>query len=338
MSKKVLVTGGCGFIGSNLVHSLHEYGFDVTVVDDLSTGDLGNLIELPIRVVTGDTLPIYEASEAAASDSDKVLVVTSDFAVDQILQNIRSGSYDVIMHLAANPRVEYSVNYPVETHEANVFKTVALFKAAADSNSRVVFSSSCAVYGDAKTIPTPESEVKNPNSPYGLQKLQCEEYATLFNKLYEMDIVCLRYFNVYGPRQLGGSAYSTAVSAWCNAVHNNSPLRSDGDGTQTRDMVYVGDVVKANILAAIREERFNAEAINIATGSSISNNQIIDNFLSRFPGIQVVHAPERPGDVKHTLSDITLMRHVLGLTETTSFELGLEETLRWWSSVGESSG
>ena len=187
-------------------------------------------------------------------------------------------------------------------------------------------------------MPTKECYGKAPKSPYAWQKSAIEDYARICWQLWKLDIVCLRYFNVFGPGQYGDSPYATAVSAWCNAVHNNSPLRSDGDGTQTRDMVYVGDVVKANILAAIREERFNAEAINIATGSSISNNQFIDNFLSRFPGIQVVHAPERPGDVKHTLSDITLMRHVLGLTETTSFELGLEETLRWWSSVGESSG
>jgi UDP-glucose 4-epimerase len=337
LDKRILITGGCGFIGSNLVHALHEQSAKITVVDDLSTGNLENLMSLPIRVVTGETLPLYDANYSN-NDSDKVLVITCDFARKEIFEKINAGEFDVIIHLAANPRVEYSVNYPVETHEVNVHKTVGLFKYAANSNTRVVFSSSCAIYGDAKDIPTSEMCVTNPNSPYGLQKLQCEEYATLFSKLYDMDIVSLRYFNVYGPRQLGGSAYSTAVSAWCNAIQNGSPLRSDGDGTQTRDMVFVGDVVKANILSATRDEKFNGEAINIATGTSISNNQIIDLFLERFPRADVVHAPTRPGDVKHTLADNSKMKELLNLRETTKFKDGLASTFSWWASLGESNG
>ncbi len=337
MNKRILVTGGCGFIGSNLVHALHSQSANITVVDDLSTGNLENLMSLPIRVVTGDTLPLYDMQHSKA-DKDKILVITADFAHKEVLQKVNDGEFDVIMHLAANPRVEYSVNYPVETHEVNVHKTVGLFKYASNSNTRVVFSSSCAIYGDASEIPTSETCSSDPNSPYGLQKLQCEEYAELFSKLYDMDIVSLRYFNVYGPRQLGGSAYSTAVSAWCNAVKNKTPLRSDGDGTQTRDMVFVGDVVKANILSAIRKERFKGQAINVATGGSISNNEIIKLFLDRFPGTAVVHAPPRPGDVKHTLADNSKMKELLGLKETTRFEDGLEETFSWWESLGDENG
>ncbi len=337
MNKRILVTGGCGFIGSNLVHALYEQSAKITVVDDLSTGTLENLMTLPIRVVTGETLPLYDANHSE-NDSNKILVITCDFARKEIFEKISAGEFDVIMHLAANPRVEYSVNYPVETHEVNVHKTVGLFKYAANSKTRVVFSSSCAIYGDAKDVPTSEECVTNPNSPYGLQKLQCEEYATLFSKLYDMDIVSLRYFNVYGPRQLGGSAYSTAVSAWCNAIQNKSSLRSDGDGTQTRDMVFVGDVVRANILSALRNEKFNGEAINIATGTSISNNEIIDLFLERFPDAHVVHAQPRPGDVKHTLADTSKMKSLLSLNETTEFKTGLNETFSWWKSLGENNG
>jgi UDP-glucose 4-epimerase len=336
VKKSILVTGGCGFIGSNLVHKLHSLGVKVTVVDDLSTGNLENLMSLPIRVVNGDMLHLY-AHQHSDEDQDKILVVTSDFAHEEIFRKISNGEFDVIIHFAANPRVEYSVDFPTETHEINVHKTIGLFKYASDANTRIVFSSSCAVYGDAAEIPTSETCVTNPNSPYGLQKLQCEQYATLFNKLYGTDIVCLRYFNVYGPRQLGGSAYSTAVSAWCDAIRNNDSLRSDGDGSQTRDMIFVGDIVKANILAALRTERFNGEAINIATGSSISNNQIIDLFLERFPATNIVHAPVRPGDVKHTLSNTEKMESLLGLTETTAFDVGLEETFTWWDSLGSAN-
>lgn len=336
--KKVLVTGGCGFIGSNLVHELHSLGYNITVVDDLSTGDLDNLSDLPLRVVHGDALALYENLTGDHKDKGKVLVITCDFAHKFILGKIKSASYDVIVHMAANPRVEYSVNNPVETHETNVFKTVALFKCAAIAKTRVVFSSTCALYGDATNLPTSEAQAPNPNSPYGLQKLECEQYARLFQKLYNSDIVCLRYFNVYGPRQQGGSAYSTAVSAWCNCIHLGNPLRSDGDGNQTRDMVFVGDIVKANIAAIERKDAFTGQGINIATGKSISNNQIIDLLKTKFDDIQVVSAPERPGDVKHTLADVSLMGKELNIYETTPFIEGLEKTLDWWKSLEKEDG
>ena len=335
---KVLVTGGCGFIGSNLVHELYSQGHNITVVDDLSTGDLGNITSLPLRVVHGDALALYDHLQGDTKDSNKVLVVTCDFSHKFILSRIKNNCYDVVVHMAANPRVEYSVDNPVETHETNVFKTVALFKCASMSKTRVVFSSTCALYGDATELPTSEDQAPNPNSPYGLQKLECEQYARLFNKLYESDIVCLRYFNVYGPRQLGGSAYSTAVSAWCNCVHTGSPLRSDGDGTQTRDMVFVGDIVGANIVAMKRKEKFSGEAINIATGKSISNNEIIEKFKNKFPDIQVKNAPERPGDVKHTLADTSKMKEMLDIYETTPFDEGLAQTLEWWSTLEIKNG
>ena len=169
---KVLVTGGCGFIGSNLVHELHAQGFDITVVDDLSTGDLGNISSLPLRVVHGDALALYDNLQGHRKDDSKILVVTCDFSHKFILSRIKSKSYDAIIHMAANPRVEYSVNNPVETHETNVFKTVALFKCAAMSKTRVVFSSTCALYGDASSLPTTETQQPDPNSPYGLQKLE----------------------------------------------------------------------------------------------------------------------------------------------------------------------
>ena len=219
---RALVTGGCGFIGSNLVHELVSSGWILDVVDDLSNGLISNLEDIDKRILSVDTLHLYE-DQFEEDDEKNTIVICGDFAHENILARILSGRYDFVFHLAANPRVSYSVEYPQVTTEVNVLKTVELFKACADANiERVVFSSSSAVYGDVERLPTRETVQGEPQSPYGLQKLQGEQYASLFAKLYSLDIVSLRYFNVYGPRQLGDSPYSTAVSAWCNAIYNLS--------------------------------------------------------------------------------------------------------------------
>ena len=331
---KVLVTGGCGFIGSNLTHELVRIGWDVDVIDDMSNGHLEFLEGLDLRVVPTVALAHYENSYEEKDDRD-VLVITGDFADDAILERVKTGKYDAVFHLAANPRVEYSVKHPVHTTEVNVFKTVALFKMCSDSKTRVIFSSSSAVYGNVETLPTSEDTRTKPESPYGLQKLVAEQYAEIFSRLYGSDIVCLRYFNVYGPRQLGDSAYSTAVSAWCNATFDNRSLRSDGDGTQTRDMVYVGDVVAANVKAAIADIKFTGQALNVATGRAISNNEILDMFKERFPNTEVTNAPWRPGDVMHTLANTGLAESTIGFQAKTSFNEGLEQTLEWWEEETE---
>ena len=331
MSERVLVTGGCGFIGSNLVHRLHQKGYEVVVVDDMSNGNLEFLDGLPFRTVPHQMVPGYEESEAYGED--KVLVVTGDFACDWVLNRLRSGYFNGVFHLAANPRVEYSVKYPVETHETNVFKSVALFQAAAKGNAKVIFSSSCAVYGDAKSIPTYESSQPDPNSPYGLQKLECEKYLQLFSKLYGLRSYSLRYFNVYGPRQLGGSPYSTAVSAWAHAAYYEMPLRSDGDGTQTRDMVFVEDVVDVNIKAYESRIDFGRYPINVGTGKSISNNEILAHFKVYFDP-KIVNAPWRPGDVMHTQAGNDVLRMLMGKGyEFTDFKDGLKKTLSWWDTI-----
>ena len=182
--RKALVTGGCGFIGSNLVHKLVCNGWQVDVVDDMSNGHLEFLEGLDVRTVLADTLHLYQHQKEESRPKEKTLVIQGDFVHDNILNSIRAGKYDVIFHLAANPRVEYSVQNPIVTTETNLFKTVALFSASVGCVDRIVFSSSSAVYGDQKDLPTPEGASKNPNSPYGLQKLQCEQYACL---LYTSD-------------------------------------------------------------------------------------------------------------------------------------------------------
>ena len=337
--KRVLVTGGCGFIGSNLVHELVAQGCDVEVVDDLSNGHMEFLVDRdsklqgrhpgPIRMVPINILPIYQERISTLAATD-ILVINGDFAHDIMLARVREGFYDVIFHLAANPRVAYSVLKPTETTEQNILKTVGLFEVAAKSNTRVIFSSSASVYGDAEELPTTESAPKSQNSPYGLQKFVGEKFAELFARLYDLDIVSLRYFNVYGPCQYGDSAYSTAICAWCDKVKEGEPLRSDGDGTQSRDLVYVGDVVKANMLAAARKERFTGEAYNVASGEVYTNNEILEKFLHRFPSIDTTSTPWRPGDVMHTQASTHAAQNALGFVADTSLDEGLGLTWKWW--------
>jgi UDP-glucose 4-epimerase len=329
---RALVTGGCGFIGSNLVHALTGLGWTVDVVDDMSNGRLEFLDGLAFKVVPGFLLNQYREKYESSRDPGCVLVIESDFEDKLVLERVRNGSYDRVFHLAANPRVSQSVESPAATTDVNCTRTLSLLEAIRDCRSEVrfVFSSTCALYGDASSLPTREDSDVRPNSPYGLQKRFVEEYIRIAVSLHNIDAVCLRYFNVYGPRQVADSAYATAITAWCGRVKESKPLRSDGDGEQTRDLVYVTDVVRANILAAAREERFQGEVINIGSGKRYSNNMILSMFSKRIPGVEVVHAPPRPGDVRHTQANIDMAREVLGYVPQVQFEDGLNRTWDWW--------
>ena len=201
LQKRALVTGCCGFIGSNLVHRLNADGWLVDGVDDMSNGSLELLNGLTVRTVPAGLLHIFDADAANLRTTDTVLVVEGDFASPPILEKIKAGYYDVIYHLAANPRVEYSVQNPISTTENNVMKTVSLLTAAVNTTRRVVFASSSAAYGDAEQLPTSEACPTRPESPYALQKLVCEDFGRLFARLYNLDIVSLRFFNVYGPNE-----------------------------------------------------------------------------------------------------------------------------------------
>lgn len=329
---KALVTGGCGFIGSNLVHRLVAEGWYVEVVDDLSNGNPYFLKNIKTRFIP--SLPIAE--KTIDTTGNIVNVFTMDFAHRDILSRVRAGLYDVIFHLAANPRVEYSVQNPTETTETNVLKTVGLFECAAKASvKRIVFSSTCAVYGDAKEMPTHEMSGIHPNSPYGLQKYTAEMFASLFLKTHNLETICLRYFNVYGPRQFGGSPYSTAITAWTHNVFSKKPLRSDGDGSQTRDLVYVDDVVEANIVAATCHKKYAGSVYNIATGNSISNSKILDHFISEFNDIEVIHSAWRPGDVMHTLASTKKAQKELGFASKVDLAEGLKRTWSWWRKVAK---
>tara|TARA_A100001011_G_scaffold388414_2_gene467970 strand:+ start:403 stop:1383 length:981 start_codon:yes stop_codon:yes gene_type:complete len=322
---KVLVTGGFGFIGSNLVKKLYEEDYTIDIVDDLSSGNFDSLKEYKIRKSMAQIM--HNLDETGR---DFIRFFHCDFAFSGILEKVASGNYDCIFHLAAIPRVSFSVENPAETTEVNLMNTVKLFDAARIGKTRVIFSSSSSVYGGAEIMPTPESAIKKPKSPYAWQKSGCENIAKVYGSLYDdSDIVSLRYFNVFGPGQYGDSPYSTAVSAWCHATKNGLSCRSDGDGTQSRDMCYVDNVVDANILASKVKEKWRGQCFNIACSDSVTNGEILTYFIDNF-GSKVHTAPWRQGDVMHTCADITRAQEAFGYVPKVRFWEGLEKTVKWW--------
>lgn len=339
---KCLVTGGAGFIGSNLVNRLVRSGWTVDVVDDLSNGHVEFLNDLNLKFVPVFVLDQYEQKYESLRSYDQVLFFEADFEHEAILARVRKGCYDRVFHLAANPRVSYCVENPAKTTDINVTRTISLVEAinASPNKPRLIFSSTCAVYGNAAELPTPETICPSPISPYGLQKWMVEEFLKMSSVLYGTDVVSLRYYNVYGPNQLGDSPYSTAISAWCHKVKLGQPLRSDGDGEQTRDMVFVDDVVRANILSATREERFFGDIINIGTGKRISNNKILELFKNNFKNLSIVNAQARQGDVRDTQADNQKAKNLLAWFPQVSLEDGLKKTWEWWQfdlSEGENT-
>ena len=329
MSKRALVTGGCGFIGSNLTRQLIKSGWRVDVVDDMSNGHLELLEGCNMRVVPLDLLEQFEDSGYERGD-ETLLVLQGDFTHPGILSRISNKQYDVVFHQAAIPRVLFSVENPAKTTEINVLRTTRLFEACRDNVERIVWASSSSVYGGSEIMPTKETCAKQPKSPYAWQKSAIEDLAKIFGELYSLDIVCLRYFNVFGPGQYGDSPYSTAVSAWCHAIKNCKPLRSDGDGSQSRDLCYVDNAVYANILAAESDKKFYGECYNVSCGDRTSNKEILDYLTSKFDHAVVVEAPWRPGDVMHTQADITKITEDLGYEPKVKFWEGLEKTIEWW--------
>jgi nucleoside-diphosphate-sugar epimerase len=302
--KKALVTGGCGFIGSNLTKELVKTGWMVDVVDDMSNGHLDLLEGLNTRILMNGSFYTAYNMQKLERKQDEVLVIQDDFSDDHVLGAVYQGNYDVIFHQAAVPRVSYSVEEPWHTTDVNISKTVRLFEAARNSVDRIVWASSSSVYGGADELPTKENTPKNPKSPYAWQKSAIEDFSKLCWDLYELDVVCLRYFNVFGPGQ-------------------------DGDGSQSRDMSYIDNTVSANILAANAPGPFKGECYNIACNSRVTNKEILDYFTSNF-GSKVKHASWRPGDVMHTQADVSKAKRDFGYEPLVQFWEGLERTVKWW--------
>lgn len=310
---KAVVTGSNGFIGFNLCKKLRELNWSVIGVDDLSSGLAENVVE-------GFTYIQVKIQDAP-----------------RIQQILREFQPDVIFHLAAIPRVSFSVQNPTMTAEANVLGTLTILegivKASLATKTRFINSSSSSVYGGADVRPTLESHPANPKSPYALQKYQCEQWISLFCELYGIDALNLRYFNVFGPHSLFGGAYSTVLSAWFYHLYVDKAYQPflEGDGTQSRDFCFVGNVVQANLLAATREKGFKGEAFNVAQGQAHSLLECKE-LLEEISGqtLDMEQRPPRVGDVKHTLADISRAKSELGYQPESNFIDQLVQMGQWY--------
>jgi nucleoside-diphosphate-sugar epimerase len=302
-----LVTGGAGFIGSHLAAELQRRGHSVRVLDDFSSGKRENL--------TG-----AELMEGDVADPD-----TSRRAVEGM---------EVVLHQAAIPSVPRSVKDPARSNRANVDGTLALLLAARDAGvRRVVFAGSSSVYGDAATLPKRETMPANPLSPYALQKLVGEQYCQLFTRLYGLETVTLRYFNVFGPRQDPGSPYSGVISLFIKALLGGQTPTVHGDGGQTRDFTYVANVVDG-VLRAAEANDVAGEVINLATGGRVSLNDLLKT-LAAITGrpAEAVYGPPREGDVRDSQADIGKAERLLGYRTLVPFEEGLKRTVEWFRSL-----
>ena len=311
LSGLVLVTGGAGFIGSNIASALVQSGARVRIIDDLSTGHRENVTEI------GGEVDFIEAS------------LTDSRAVSRALQGV-----ELVFHEAAIPSVPRSVATPTETHEASVNATFSLLLAARDQKvRRLIYAASSSAYGDQPELPKVEKMRPDPLSPYAVAKLVGEYYCQVFSRVYGLETVSLRYFNVFGPRQDPGSQYSGVISRFIKALLNGEQSVIYGDGEQSRDFTYISNVVDANLRAAESGSAVG-QVINIANGERVTINEVFEKLkeLTGRPQAQAEYAPPRAGDVRDSLADLTLARSLLGYSPTTGLEEGLRLTLDWWKS------
>ena len=309
LSGIVLVTGGAGFIGSHIAEALAASGARVRIIDDLSTGHRENLEEI------GGEIDFHQASLA------------DEKALGRALEDV-----ELVFHEAAIPSVPRSVKNPVETHIACVDATFALLNAARSNNvRRIVYAASSSAYGDQPTLPKDEEMRPDPLSPYAVAKLVGEYYCQVFTRAYNLDTVCLRYFNVFGPRQDPSSEYSGVISRFISALLSDEQPVIYGDGEQSRDFTYIADVVAANMRAA-ETSLGVGRVINFARGERTTLNQLL-GILKNITGrnhVEAEYREPRAGDVRHSLADITRARELLGYEPQTSLEEGLRLTIDWW--------
>ena len=313
MSRLALVTGGAGFIGGHLVSQLLQDGWRVRVLDDFSSGREENL----------------------ADSAGRIELVRSDLSAPGVLPAACEGVHTVF-HEAAIPSVPRSVSEPIRTHEVNATGTLKLLEAARRAGvDRVVYASSCASYGDGSELPKVETMAPDPRSPYAAQKLAGEQYCRLYADLYGLETVSLRYFNVYGPRQDPTSDYAAVVPRFVTAAIEGRPSTIFGDGEQTRDFVYVQDVVRANLLAAAAPGVAGA-VVNVAGGRRISLNDLVAR-IAELTGCDEapVHAPERVGDVRDSEADVALARERIGFEPETELRDGLAATVEHFRKLPE---
>ncbi len=306
-SRKVVVTGGCGFIGSNMAAELAKENH-VTVIDNLSNGRAENLADLPmqnVQLVKGD--------------------ITNYNLLEKVLKN-----KDYVFHQAAMASIAESWEKPREANEANITGTQNILRAAVKNKvKKVIFASSSSVYGVPKKVPIPEAAETKPLSPYGAAKLIGEHYCRIYMEAYGMPTVSLRYFNVYGPKQNLDSPYAAVIPKFIRWGSEGEPFEIYGDGKQTRDFIYVKDLVQVAILAA-ECKKCDGEVLNVGSGEKTSIKQLgekISELLGR--EFKARYLPPRLGDIKSSLADVSKMKSILGFKPAFSLEHGLSETIKF---------
>jgi nucleoside-diphosphate-sugar epimerase len=307
---KVLVTGGAGFIGSNLTEALLKQGHWVRVLDNFSTGKRENLVldreYSSLEIIDGDI---------------------RDLAIcRKVMKDI-----EFVFHQAALPSVQRSVEDPLTSNAVNVEGTLNVLLAARDERvKRVIYASSSSIYGDTPTLPKQEEMPPNPLSPYALQKYIGEHYCRLFSQLYSLETVSLRYFNIFGPKQDPNSIYSAVIPRFIDAMLEGHSLIIFGDGEQSRDFTYIDNVVQANLLA-MHVDRLNGEPINIACGKRTSLNQLLAILYDIFGSkVSPIYQEAREGDVRHSLADIQKGKQILNYEPTIGIEAGLKKTVEYF--------
>ena len=306
-NKNILITGGMGFIGSHIANELLENN-EVVILDNLSTGNINKL-----NNPNHENLKIIE-EDIRNTDLDDL---TSDI--------------DYIFHLAAMASVPLSIDKPIECSDINLNATIKLLKSAVDNDvKKIVFSSSSSVYGPNRNMPLKESEQPMPMSPYAASKASCELYLQSFYESYGLNYTSLRYFNVFGPGQDKNSQYAAVIPNFISAILEGSQPEIYGDGEQTRDFVYIKDIARANINAA--ESDYNG-IVNIASGEKLSVNQLYEIIKKTLnSNLEPKYLPERQGDIKHSLADISNMDKINLKIDTNDFEEQLIETIEWFKT------
>ena len=304
--KTSLVTGGAGFIGSNLVRGLLNAGSAVRVLDNLETGHMANINEV----------------------LDKIEFIEGDIRNEDDAQRAVAG-VDYVFHLGALGSVTRSVQNPILSNQVNVGGTINMLSAARDAGvARFVISSSSSVYGDTAVLPKEEAMAPNPLSPYAIQKLSCEHYCKVFHKLYGLNTFILRYFNVFGPRQDPKSDYAAVIPLFIDAIRAGVPPIIFGNGEQTRDFTFVDDVVHASMCCCSAPESGAAGVYNVARGDRITVNDLAKHLAEILGSdVQPVHKDARPGDVRDSQADSTRAREILGWAPSVEFREGLERTV-----------
>jgi len=307
---KVAVTGGAGFIGSNLTHRLISEGHEVVVIDDLSTGLISN--------VDQEKSTFHQVS------------ITDRQALHTALKDCQT-----IFHLAARGSVPRSIKNPVATHDVNATGTLNVLEAARESGAHVIFSSSSSVYGRNMQLPKDESMWLGPMTPYAASKLAAEGYVQAYASAYKVPTTLLRFFNVFGPRQRPDHEYAAVLPKWIWLAMQGQPIDVYGDGTASRDFTYV-DTVLDIAMTAMQEKVITEGAMNLAYGNRIFLNHTIEMLKKHFPDLQVNYKPERLGDVKESQNAPELLKKLFPKVQPKEFETALSETVDWLKEFGQS--